>query len=351
MPLLPYSHFSTDDLPAKDRLASWREDISVIFDHEPAPIADPHPFRVVFDLYHFGHSVLARLDASPGRYVRSTHKVSKDGMDSVLLQLFLEGGVQFGVGQRTTYAEAGDIVVFDMAQPVDNFNRRFQHITVMWPRPALEAVVPDIERWHGLCLPRENPSVALLRQHMIASYELARQLTPREGLRIEEATLALVGAAMGGVHAVKETVVPPAMTEVLIFQIKRHIRQNLAAADQSPEQIARHFGISRRHLYQLLEPVGGIARYQRQLRLQRCLADLRNPEYANLQISEIAYRWGFRSATTFNRNFRGAFGITPTGARNCPQGGHPAALSPTEARRREAHRQAEHQQWFMALGI
>ncbi len=322
----------------------------MIFDHETAPIADPYPFRAVFDLYHFGHSVFASLDASPGRYVRSARKASQDGMDSVLLQLFLQGGVQFGVGQRTTYAEAGDIVVFDLAQPVDNINRRFRHITTMWPRPAIEAVVPDIERWHGLCLPRGNPSVTLLRQHMTASFDLAKQFTPQEGLRVEEATLALVGAAMAGKDSRDEAVSSP-VAEVRIYQIKQHIRQNLGAADQSPEQIARHFGISRRHLYQLLEPVGGIARYQRQLRLQRCLSDLQSPEQAHLQISEIAYRWGFSSAVTFNRNFRAAFGITPTDVRNRPPAGTPAQPPLAEARRREAHLQAEHQQWFMALGI
>lgn len=351
MSSLPHSHFSTDDLPTRDRVASWREDISVIFDHETALIADPHPFRAVFDLYHFGHSVFASLDASPGRYVRSTRKAAKDGMDSVLLQLFLQGGVQFGVGQRTTYAEAGDIVVFDLAQPVDNINRRFRHITTVWPRPAIEAVVPGIERWHGLCLPRGNPAVSLLRQHMIASYDLARQFTPQEGLRVEEATLALVGAAMAVKDSRDETI-PTPVVEVLIYQIKRHIRQNLGAADQSPDQIARHFGISRRHLYQLLEPIGGIARYQRQQRLQRCLSDLQNPELAHLQISEIAYRWGFSSAVTFNRNFRAAFGVTPTDARNRPHAAISAQQTSTEAqRRREARLQAEHQQWFMALGI
>lgn len=351
MSALPHSHFSTADLPDNDRLAAWREDISVIFDHEVAPIPDARPFHATFDLYNFGHSVFASLDASPGRYIRSTRKASRDGMDSILLQLFIEGGVQFGVGQRITYGETGDIVVFDLAQPVDNINRHFRHITTLWPRPAIEMVVPEIERWHGRCLPRDNPSVTLLRQHMISSYELAGRFTQREGQRVEEATLALAGAAMNGGAPLDEADYPSPMTEVLIYQIKRHIRKNLGAADQSPEQIARHFGISRRHLYQLLQPVGGIARYQRQLRLQRCLSDLQSPEHPHLQISEIAYRWGFSSAASFNRNFRAAFGITPGEARNLPQDDARFPQLIGEPRLRETPAHAEHQQWFMALGI
>ena len=351
MSSLPHSHFSTGDLPEKDRLAAWHEDISVIFDHDVAPIADAHPFHATFDLYNFGRSVFALLDASPGRYVRSTRKASRDGMDSILLQLFLAGGVQFGVDQRITYAETGDIVVFDLAQPVDNINRRFRHLTTLWPRPAIEAVVPNIEQWHGRCLPRDNPSFMLLRQHMISSYELAGRFTRQEGQRVEEATLALAGAAMSGGDSQDEAACPPPIKGVLIYQIKRHIRKNLGADDQSPEQIARHFGISRRHLYQLLEPFGGIARYQRQLRLQRCLSELQNPEQTHLQIAEIAYRWGFSSAANFNRNFRAAFGITPGEARNLPQDDarFPCLMGKPRLQKAPAH--AEHQQWFMALGI
>lgn len=351
MSSLPRSLFSTNDLPEKDRLAAWREDISVIFDLEIAPVADRDPFHAIFDVYHFGHSVLAHLKASPGRYVRSTRKAARDGMDSILLQLFLEGGVQFGMGQRTTYAEAGDIVVFDLAQGVDNINQKFRHITCVWPRPAIEAVVPNIGRWHGHRLPRDNPSVVLLRQHMISSYDLAPRFTPQEGRRVEEATLALAGAAMTGSGLPEEPVKTPAMAEMLTYQIKRHIRENLGSANQSPEQIALRFGISRRHLYHLLEPIGGIAKYQRYLRLQRCLADLQNPKQAHRHISEIAFRWGFRNPATFNRNFRSTFGITPGEARNLAHERNQAHLLSTPLPREQERLQKEHHQWFQSIGI
>jgi AraC-like DNA-binding protein len=351
MDLLPHSRFTTDDLPERDREAAWHEDISVIFDHRRAPVEDPLPFHACFDVYHFGHSALARLQASTGKYVRSARKAAKDGMDSILIQLFLEGGVQFGVGQRTTYSEAGDIVLFDLAQPVDNINQTFHHITLVWPREAIEALVPNISRWHGHNLPKDNPSVGLPRQHMISSCDLAPQFSQEQGWRIEKATLALVGAALSGHTLQPEQVETPAMKDLLIYQIKRHIRQHLSNTDQSPAQIAHHFGISRRHLYQLLESVGGISRYQTHLRLQRCMADLQNPHNAHLQISEIAYRWGFRNLATFNRNFRNAFGMTASDARNRQQqtttpAGHPG---PLHSKEREGL--AEHQQWFMSLGI
>lgn len=351
MALIPHSRFCTDDLPERDREAAWHEDISVIFDHASAPVEDPFPFHACFDVYHFGHSALARLQASSGRYMRSTRKATTDGMDAILIQLFLEGGVQFGVGQRTTYAEAGDIIVFDLAQPVDNVNQRFHNITMGWPREMIEALVPRISSWHGHCLPKDDPSVALLRQHMVSSCDLAPQFTQAQGQRVEKATLALVGAALSGNELTPEQLEMPDMKALLVYQIKRYIRKHLSDTDQSPEQIARHFGISRRQLYQLLKSVGGIARYQMHLRLKRCMADLQNPDHARMQISEIAYRWGYRNLATFNRNFRSTFDTTASEVRNRQQQTPSpfAPLSPLTVKEGESI--AQHQQWFISLGI
>lgn len=184
MDFLPHSIFTTDDLQEKDRFAAWREDISVIFDVEPSPLHDSKPHHATFDLFQFGQSVLAGLYASAGRYVRTVRKATQDGLDAILLQLFVEGDVQFGVGQRTTYATAGEIVVFDLAQPVDNINSTFRHITCMWPRTEIEEMIPDIARWHGCALPKKNPSVELLRQHMVSCYELAPRFNPNKDNRL-----------------------------------------------------------------------------------------------------------------------------------------------------------------------
>ena len=351
MSSLPHSLFTTDVLPEKDRFSAWREDMSVLFDLEESPIYDERPHRATFDLYHFGQSVLGDLKASTGRFVRSKSKAVKDGLDSILLQLFVKGGVQFRAGRRTTYAQAGDIVIFDLAQNVDNINTDFRHVTVMWPRMAIEEVIPEIERWHGLILPRDNPSVTLLRRHILSCYQLAPRLSIEEGLRVEKATLALAAAAMAGGKVFSDCGAQSQVTEVLTYQIKRYIRENLGSSDLSASQMAKHFGISRTHLYHLLEPLEGIARYQLHLRLQRCFAALQDPACSHLQIAEIAYRWGFNHPATFNRNFRKIFGMTPSEARSRSFDRNGTLFPVTPGGRRQQQLRREHHQWFHAIGI
>lgn len=350
---LPHSLFTTESLPEKDRFAAWREDMSVIFDVERSPICDEKPHHATFDLYHFGQSVVGDLKASTGHYLRAKRKIARDGLDSILIQLFVDGGLQFGTGRRTIYAEAGDIVIFDLTQPVDNINTEFRHITAMWPRVVIEQVIPDIGLWHGCVLPKDSPAVTLLRRHMTSCNELAPRFSAEEGQRVEMATLTLAQAAMsdGELLPGPDAKASVPMAEMLTYQIKRHIRENLGAVDLSPAQIAENFGISRTQLYNLLEPLGGIARYQRNLRLQRCLADLRDPVQAQAQVAEIAYRWGFNNASTFTRNFRKAFGMTPGEARAQAVGALGVSSPSAPAQLRQQEIQREHHQWFKAIGI
>jgi AraC-like DNA-binding protein len=81
------------------------------------------------------------------------------------------------------------------------------------------------------------------------------------------------------------------------------------------------------------------------------MTDLQNPELAHLQISEIAYRWGFNHPATFNRNFRAAFDITPSDARNRIHDGTATIRTLQAGTEKQRKIEAEHQQWFRAMGI
>jgi len=53
-----------------------------------------------------------------------------------------------------------------------------------------------------------------------------------------------------------------------------------------------------------------------QSRLEACARALRDPNQRLLNISEIAYRWGFNDLSHFNRAFRAHFDMSPGEWRN-----------------------------------
>lgn len=75
------------------------------------------------------------------------------------------------------------------------------------------------------------------------------------------------------------------------------------------------FGLSRAQLYRLTEPMGGVMKYVKELRLERCMSCLKHPDYMRHSIAEIAYKWGFNDVGTFTRSFKKHYQILPSDVR------------------------------------
>jgi AraC-like DNA-binding protein len=89
-------------------------------------------------------------------------------------------------------------------------------------------------------------------------------------------------------------------------------RQNLSDADLSPQQPADYLGISVRTLHLRFRGIGQtFGRWLLENRLEGCGAALRDANQRTLNISEIAYRWGFNDLSYFNKAFRAHYGMTP----------------------------------------
>src|SRR5262249_6276388 len=76
--------------------------------------------------------------------------------------------------------------------------------------------------------------------------------------------------------------------------------------------VAEGENISPRYVQKLFDNAGeSFAHYLRLRRLERCRAELSNPLYAHLSITDICFRWGFNDAAHFSRAFREEYGTSP----------------------------------------
>lgn len=58
----------------------------------------------------------------------------------------------------------------------------------------------------------------------------------------------------------------------------------------------------------------------RRCRLERCAENLRDPALGDLNLTQIAYRWGFNDSAHFSRVFKEEFGQTPSDYRTAALG-------------------------------
>jgi AraC-like DNA-binding protein len=96
-----------------------------------------------------------------------------------------------------------------------------------------------------------------------------------------------------------------------LLAARNFIDRNLQRADLTPALAARALGISVRGLHALFEPTGtSFARYLLARRLEAARLMLaRDP---CRPVTDIAFACGMDSLPTFYRNFRRAFGMTPS---------------------------------------
>jgi len=102
---------------------------------------------------------------------------------------------------------------------------------------------------------------------------------------------------------------PELQIEAMLAFCKRELHDT----ELNPQRVADHLGLSVRTLHLRFKQIGqSFARWIRDERLKACSVALRDENQRCLNISEIAYRWGFNDLSHFNKSFRARFGQTPT---------------------------------------
>jgi AraC-like DNA-binding protein len=89
-----------------------------------------------------------------------------------------------------------------------------------------------------------------------------------------------------------------------------YIHARLGDGALTPRAISLHLGISTRTLYRLFEPMGGVAAFIQNKRLERA-HDAIVRRGRGVSLAEIGYAHGFSSASHFSRAFRAHFGFPP----------------------------------------
>lgn len=312
---LPSTVFSTAQAAAGDRFEAWRESISVLFDVAPPARGTVDGFQASVHATHLGHLLVGDIRFGAQQFSRGRARAARDGLDHYLVQWYRDGGF---AGQYDHDGDmrvhAGDIVFFDMARPQRTFAHSSRVLSLIVPRALCdEALGTPAERLHGTVLRGSGALGGLLADHLGALHQRLPSIGLEEAGDVVHATTQMLAACLRPSQRTL-TQARAEVQAVTLERIQRHIARNLGAP-LTPESLCSAFDISRHRLYQLFEPLGGVARHVQQRRLQRAFQTLSNPVYRHLRVADVAARLGFASEAHFSRAFRAAFGHTPSDVR------------------------------------
>ncbi|WP_342359259.1 AraC family transcriptional regulator [Terrarubrum flagellatum] len=301
-------------------------------------LGEPESFRLAATTTHLGGALLIDGRSSALRYNRTPKHIAR-GLDHFQLVMYLGGGAEFVVGERSFLQRAGDVSLINMVKPhltreIPGDDGVTQVLSFMLPRPLLAPLFAAIDTIPAIVIAkRETAFGALISEHMLALKRCATQLTLAER---QAAAQSLAQLAAGGMDCRPDSASPPpsASQDALRAQIKRHIEDNLGAASLGVTSLCRRFALSRASLYRLFSPKSP-ASYIQERRLHRAFAILISPAFRPWRIIDVALECQFSSDATFIRAFRREFGLTPGEAReralrisNLPPDDRPAELRP-----------------------
>ncbi|MGC7403017.1 acetamidase/formamidase family protein [Pandoraea pneumonica] len=302
------AHFSTESYAHDQRGPAWQAKLldARLHFRSPALVQPLHGTLI-------SHRTPAGIEVSVIAATPQVVSARAGGERGYLLIMLLDGQAELSGSVIDEPLSAGEIVCIPGMENVDFVARTPFRIVTLHIRHALIAPRLANAPLVGTC--KLPPSVGglfggLLRtlaDQLDAMPEPdAHALEPVEGVLLELLASALASAkphSASGLSSSRSTV---------FARICHRIQARLAEPDLSLTAIANDEHVSDRYLRKLFEDSGhSFSTYLRNSRLERCHADLANPAYDQLAVSDICYRWGFNDPSYFSQAFRERFGVSP----------------------------------------
>ncbi|MGH3903126.1 MAG: helix-turn-helix domain-containing protein [Pseudonocardiaceae bacterium] len=311
-----YTAVNTEDLPAAERFAFWRQLLWQTI--APFELRSDHEedFRAEVRTVDLG-AVRATLMAQPSMEGRRTPKlIRKSDPEFYQLGVNVRGHVTASQDRRSVTLAPGDLVLVDTSRPfhciADGGANRCIGLTLAFPRALLP--LPD-NKVRQLLLVRMSGSGGigpLLSRYLVELIRPDDQWRPADAARLATVTLDLVTAMLAH-HLEADEQLPGQTREgALLARIYSFIQQHLNDPALSPGMIAAAHGISTRSLHRLFHASDlTVTGWIRARRLDRCRRDLADPHFRARPVHAIAARWGLPDAAHFSRTFRAEYGLTP----------------------------------------
>jgi AraC-like DNA-binding protein len=323
--------FTTASVPRRDQHEAWREWFGSVFEVVPR---DPpgEGFRAENEVWQLGAVTMSRVSGPAVQVSREKTHLRRDPVDHWVLSYCRRGASIIRTRSGSIRAPAGVPYLWSLCEESESARTAVDRIQLFLPRDLFRDIAPLLDPAIGSIL--DTPLGSVLGDFMLALERHLPSLTASDLPRLAEAAGGLIAAC-----------VAPSMERIAearsqidfgrMERLRQMVRKHLRSPTLGPESLCRLVGVSRSHLYRMLEGSGGAARYiqrQRLLEAHRVLCDaaIARPIFA------IAEDFCFEDASSFSRAFRREFGLSPSDVRSAALAG----LSPTAMPKRYAASEA-----------
>ncbi|MFM0162291.1 helix-turn-helix domain-containing protein [Paraburkholderia sediminicola] len=315
-----FTEWSIDGVPTNDRTDAWQDVLSHSYREWQVPQRLPATFYASVKQHDFAGAGIVETICDPCIGQRTRTQVRHDDDLYVGVQLTTGGRERFRIGDSGVEVTSGDLVVWTTDQEVQfEVLERLHKVTLMIPWSLMRERLPERKQPpSGGKIESRTGVGSLLAVHLLALSNQIDSLDQRVQASVSRSTLELLGIALSGQQPSATFDASAAM----LRRVKDFILQHLHEEDLNPTRIAEANNISLRYLHMLFQRSEmTVSGFILDSRLHVCKEALIDPAFQRLQISEIAFRWGFNSLSHFCRTFRQRYGASPGDVRRAAPSG------------------------------
>jgi AraC-like DNA-binding protein len=301
---IPRLVFARPDLSGHQQFELAHDQIAPAID--TAPLAPTEQFRGGSMDYLIGDAGLSNIHFTAQALRRRRRHFTTSTTEMVGVLVPRSGSIAGEIGQGTSVeAGVGTALVVDFALPFHLQSRGTDLLWLTLPRARVAAVEQLRRTERAAVLDASTSSGRAVMAAMATTWDELPDASAERGPVLADHLIDVVNRAL----APGELVLSP---EALLASMKSFLREHLHDLDLGVDDLQRAFHCSRSSVYRLFEADGGVARFIRRERLERCMHELMSPTLHPHRVSTVAVRWGYENPSHFNRLFKQAFGAAPS---------------------------------------
>lgn len=303
---------TTLGLPTVGRAAAWGRMYATRMSKCEFTPGDKDKFNAELRIGQLGPVKLARLSVDRCSVERGQSHIARNSPRLFNFLLQAEGASTFYHCGKEANLVAGDFVLCDTGLP-HYFLTHDHSVTVMLrvPGEILRTYLPTPEQFCGEQLGQATGLVGVIAA-------MVRELSVGAGTGIEPAYEDRVARYLLEMMSMSYTSgrgtsdEPSAIAWQRRKDVIQHIEDNLRDPDLSPASISAGLRVSPRYLRCVFAQGGEkMGAYILRRRLEECARQMANPAWNAHTLTEVAFSWGFNSASHFTRTFHEKFGEAP----------------------------------------
>ncbi|MFC0399880.1 acetamidase/formamidase family protein [Paraburkholderia rhizosphaerae] len=302
--------FTTESYPQAERLRAWRAALDRLGLRSSGGAL--HGTRALHGTIESRTSI-GGFSLSVLTSGAQTLELKTSAADSLQIVLTVDGAATLVVDGRREAVAVHDIVYLPSREHASLvFPTDFRVFIVRVPRAAIGSRLFASSSMRAGRIAADAGIGHVFSGFLASIAESVDTLSISELRPLELALAEFLVACLAG-HQHEASISGLTASQAAIFtRVCRTIDERLGDSHISLAAIAQQAGVSSRYLQKLFETVGqSFSAYLRQRRLERCRAELVDPLYERMSISDICFRWGFNDPAHFSRSFREQYQMSP----------------------------------------